>query len=276
MDYKFKGQYNSTFGNGKLRACILCLIAIFNIRNEGIAQEQEMNTRQKWLLNAGIVFTKSNVIDKSFSSIPYSGNSLGASFFLKYQKNKGSHELRAYYTRGDLQTAAKVKEELTQTYITADYTNLYTIGSSGLNSFTYKAGAGLNVLYAKRDYRNFINNNESFEFAASAGGAFEVSYFFNNKLAGFSLTDRISLPLVSYIIVPAFGGEDAQGSFDKNNHIAGISSFFRVINFLTLQKELSDRQRLSLSYNWDYWQISLSREVKQANHRLGFTYSFIF
>jgi hypothetical protein len=268
--------YHSVYNISKLKSSGVCLFSILIIGQVSKAQVNEEQDQQKWLLNAGIFFNKSNVIDKSFSSVPYSGNNPGASFSVKYHRNRTFHEVQAYYTAGELQAATQAKDKLTQTHVSADYTNLYRLGSTGGSSFIYKAGAGINVFYNQRDYSNCNNNNESFEFAASLSGVVEASYFFENTLEGFSISDRISLPLVSYIAQPVFGSEDTEGSSGKNSQVTSFSSFFRVLNLLSLEKKHSGRQRLSLCYTWDYYQSLRSREVKKANHQVGLTYSFIF
>ena len=257
----------------KLPGIYLCLILIAG--RETCAQETPDSDPQKWTLSAGILFNKPRLIDKTFSSIPYSGNNWGGYLSIKLQKKKAFHELRGYYATGALQAASLTTGRLNQTYINADYAWLYKLGRDNDHSlFAFKAGPGIDVLYAKREYTQFINNNESFEFATSLSGIFEASCFFSNKPEGFYISNRICLPFVSYITQPIFGDEDSQGS-DKNSAVTSFSSFFRVLNSLSLEKKLSIRQKLSLFYTWDYYQIRRAREVKQATHQLGLTYSFI-
>ena len=267
--------YPSIFNTSwlKLPGIYLCLILI--TRQDACAQESGDNDPQKWTLNAGILFNKTRVIDKTFSSIPYSGNNWGASLSIKLQKKRSFHELQGYYTKGALQAVSSSADKLSQTYVNADYAWLYRVGSNSHSLFTFKTGAGINVLYAKREYSHFINNNESFEFVTSLSGIFEASYFFRNKFEGFSISNRICLPFVSFITQPEFGSEDTPGSFGKNSQVTAFSSFLRLLNFLSLEKKLSNRQKLSFSYTWDYYQILRAREVKQVTHKLGLTYSFI-
>ena len=273
---RYKMWYPSIFKNNwlKLPGIYLCLILIIT-GQETCAQGTPDPDPQKWTLSAGVLFSKHRVVDKTFSSIPYSGNNWGGYLSVKLRKKRSLHEIRGFYAKGVLQAASPSTDELSQTYMNADYAWLYKLGGDdGHSLFAFKAGAGIDVLYTKREYTRFINNNESFEFAASLSGIFEASYFFNNKSQGFSISNRVCLPFLSFITQPIFGGEDSQDS-DKNSEVTAFSLFFRFINSLSLEKKLSDRQKLSLFYTWDYYQIRRAREVKQAAHQLGLTYSFI-
>ncbi len=262
------------------------LYIFFSMGNNAFAQKNDGPDNQKWLLKVGGILNKESVVDNTFTAIPYAGINWGGTASVKYQKEKVSHEVECYFSKGNLKTAVNPESSLSNSYFNLDYNNLYTIGSNSAGSVLLMAGGSLNILYARRDYAAFINNNSSFEFAASLGGATEFCYFFNNRLSGFSLSDRINIPLVSAVVQPAFGSDNAAGVLNQNGlsakdlfnyeRIVSFSSFMRIKNLLSIDKMIGPRQKISFNYAWDYYQISGTREVKQAIHSLGLTYSFIF
>lgn len=264
---------------------LIWLFVYFIFTNSVFAQKDNGADDQKWLINVGCIVNKGSVIDNTFSTLPYTGINGGGTASIKYQKKNVSHELESYFSTGNLKTADSRITRLRNSYFNFDYNNLYTISSNSTGSVIMKAGGSLNVLYADREYAEFINNNSSFDFAASLSGAAEFCYFFNNNLSGFSISDRINIPLISAVVQPAFGSNNAAGDLNQNalsakdlftyGRIASFSSFMRFKNIVSVEKSITRRQKFSLNYTWDYYQISGSRQVKQANHRLGLTYSFI-
>lgn len=238
-----------------------------------------------WVITVGAGASKFSVLDKKFSSVPYSGFGWKTVACVQYERGKAFHELAAGYSNGYLKTDIKPMNDLDQIYFDAGYLNLYDLSRSGEKRFTCKAGGSIHFLYAQRTYNNFINNNISFEFAASLSGVLQVSYAFRNRFAGFSISDRLMVPFISSIVQPAFdakelpGGINNSGSggsgFFHSNYIASFPSFTRVKNYLRLDKIFSSRHKISFAYIWDYYQFLRQREVLQASHNFGLTYTFI-
>jgi len=267
-----------------LKKISLCLFFFPVITYSLRGQTPENKNQGKWLMSLGPIVNKENVIERSFSSIPFCGINFGVFCSSKYQKSKVSYELEGYYSKGILETKVYPFTDLRFTYLNIDFINLYKINSNPA-SITYKAGGSVDILYQSRDYNNFINNKFSFDFAASLSSVFEVSYAFRNMLPGFVISDRIIVPVISSVEQPSFGREEPSGysqdgstikNFLGSNRIMSFSSFVRVKNFVSLEKSMTNRQKLTLSYLWDYYQLSGSRDVKQANHRLGLIYSYTF
>ena len=249
-------------------------------------QTNQNHIGANWLLKVGVGFNRQSVSDKNFTTISYSGQNVGYSGGLKYETNNSFHELELFYTTGTKIMKALPEERLRAGYFNIDYTNLYRIGDLENHSLACKIGGALDMLYAKRKFNNFINNNVAFEFAASLSAAIEGTYKFGNGLAGFSITDRLKVPFVSLVSQPSFGSNNAAGSVSQNdnsfgdilkdNRIAGFSSFLRFKNYCSLEKTITDNGKLSLNYTWDFYRLNGLRKVMQATHRLEFMYSFIF
>src|SRR3546814_901617 len=125
---RYKMWYPSIFKNNRLKLPGIYLSLILITGQEICDQETPDNDPQKWTLSAGILFNKPRVIDKTFSSIHYSGNNCGGYLSIKLQKKRSFHELQGYYTKGALQAASPSTDKLNQTYINADYAWLYKLG----------------------------------------------------------------------------------------------------------------------------------------------------
>lgn len=235
----------------------------------------------QWEIDVAVQPGKMSVVDKDFSSMSYSAILPGAGLSGKYEGAKAIHELSFSWLGGTLNTSTAPKYSLDQQYFNAGYTWLYKLGSHG-NAWTGGAGGTLQLLYDNRTYTDVINNNASFDFAASLGLAGRLCYSFNNDnglLHGWSFSEELNIPFISWLIQPPYGDESSAASLTgsgNRNKIAGFSSFLRLKNTIALDRQLSARGALSLAYTWDYYKIDDLREVRQANHRLSLIYRIIF
>ncbi|MDN3656776.1 hypothetical protein QWZ08_14110 [Ferruginibacter paludis] len=264
----------------KNMAFTLFLLWTFNL---SVAQQGGHVGIPQWSFSVGAGAGKSVVQDRRFTALSFDGTTVAGFAAAGYVKNKASHQLECSFTKGNLQTADK-QNTLRNSHFTADYTNLYQLGNSE-RPFIYKAGICVNVLYNGRSFGGFINNNTSFDFATSLGAAATVLYVIGDPSAGFSIKERISIPVVSAIVQPSFGSNSASASSEKagfspgdifsQSRIQSFNSFLRLINMLGVEKMLADRHQLALNYTWDYCHFSGGRKVLQANHTIVLSYSFI-
>jgi len=221
---------------------------------------------------------KMSIIDKEFSALPYSAILPGAGLSGKHEGAHSIQELSLSWLGGALRTGTEPKHSLDQHYFNADYTCLYKLSPHG-NAWKGEAGGILQVLYGTRTYPDIINNNTSFDFAASLGLAGHLSYSFNNSLpGGWSLSDQVSIPFISWLIQPPYGDEASAAALTGSGNrqqMAGFGSFLRLKNTLSLDRQLSSRGILSFAYTWDYYRIDALRKVRQACHLLSLSYRLI-
>lgn len=232
----------------------------------------------QWQIAVSAQPGKMSIIDKDFSAMPYAAIVPGAELSVQYEGARSIHALSFSWLGGTLKTGTQPRYSMDQNYIDADYTWLYKFGAHG-DAWTGGAGGTLEVLYDNRTYTDIINNNTSFDFAASLGLAGNLSYSFTNGLHGWSLSDQLGMPFISWLIQPPYGNEGSAASLsdgDNRRRVAGFSSFLRWKNTLSLNRQLSSRGILALAYTWDYYRIDDLREVRQADHRLGLIYRLIF
>jgi hypothetical protein len=246
------------------------------------AQEAGGAKEREFILKGGIFLNKIIVKDETFSAIPYKGWKPGGMLSLIVKKQHALQELSVVYNSGKLSTEGNNQQFLQQKFLNIDYIRLYKLGRNETPNFELMAGGFLDVLYAKRDYEKFVNRNNSFEFITSLGASFQLAHTFQN---GVVITNRTSVPFISMMDQPSFGSEQPEGnlngeeyslhSFFKSSRFTSFSSFVRIKNVLTVEKNITTRQALSLVYGWDYYQIKGNIAVKQALHSLGVTYQII-
>ncbi len=249
-----------------------------------IAQQSHAGREAQWDFAIGAGAGRAVVADKKFSALSFTGVTISGNASVSYQRNKLSHQLDFSYASGTLQTGKK-ESSLQHNYFNADYINLYKLSDGNENKFVYKAGVCVNMLYAGRSFAGFINNKTSFDFATSIGAAASVQYFPGDPTTGFSITDRLLIPVVSAIVQPAFGSDNASGSLDKtgfstgdifsHGRIESFNSFVRIKNVLAIEKRLAGKNSIVLNYYWEYYHITGNREVLQANHMVLLSYFFI-
>lgn len=264
--------------------CILLVSVTFKPL---MAQDISKKNDRDIIIKAGITLNKINVKDESFTAIPYSGWKPGFLFSLIIRKQTALQELSINCNSGKLSMESFPGQALQHLFVDVDYARLYKINGSETAPFQWLAGGNLDLVYTRRDYKQFVNRNNSFEFAVSLGLVSEVAYDFQNGIfSNIAIKDRISIPLISLLNQPAFGSEQPEGNlngegytvgaFLKSSSIASFSSYLRIKNSLAIEKSISETQLLSFQYWWDYYQVSGNNSVKQAIHSLGITYQITF
>lgn len=228
-----------------------------------------------WQLRAKLFAGYANVKDEVFSKLNYTGWSAGAGAAVRFEKGRSLHEWEVAFSKGNLEHENNGAQ---QTYITGDYTYLYSLREQA--DINYDVGGSINILYAKRSYDDFINYNVSNELITSLSVVGAMSVSLGN---GFSVYDRLQLPLVSMVMQPSVYDENAPGKtgsglkdFFKSSRLASFRSFLRIKNNLILEKEIGLRQSISFAYSWDFYRVRDQIGIRQANHQLGITYNYTF
>lgn len=246
--------------------------------NNGWAQLQSENSG-KWVFGLGFTFNQSSVIDKSFSSLAYSGNGLGINSLISYKEKYFEQELGFGYST-NLSTNA-YKNNLNETYLYLNYSGLFGLSNPAKTEFKILTGPSLSFIYDARKYEGFVNNNNTFEFASSLGATIEARIGINKLFKGFSINNRLTMPFVSFVEQPAYGMEgfffnsNNQGAAVKNeNGIVGPQKFFRISNTLSMHKKLAQHHKIILAYTADFYNIKTVREVKRNNNSLSLLYCY--
>jgi hypothetical protein len=270
--------YQSKIG----RLIILTIIISLSVKT---TQAQESTKKNNTELRAGVSLNKINNIDKSFSSVPYCGITPGFSLAATFKKKKSLLEFGLNYNEGNKKVSGQADFRAHESYLDFNLGRLYTINKAGRN-FKYMLGVNLDILYAKRQYSYFPNRKKSYEFAGSLCLAFKAIYPLDKYgLRSYSIIENISIPLLSVLVYPAFGTEQLPGDIDghsnslkslaKSSRVAGFGTYQRVVNSLAINKNILSRHRLSLLYNWDFYNITDTHNVRQAIHSFNVCYALI-
>ncbi len=265
---------------------IFSFYLLFLANGKVICQAAPSAGENTWYIALSPCVNKSIVIDTKFSDIPFSGITPGIGGFVRYKRRLAEHELLIFYSLGDNEAKVEPQYNLNQTILNIDYSNLYSIHSSTNNLFECKVGGIVQVFYANRVYKGFINQNHSFESALSLGGNIKMIYKFAGKLSGFAITNRVTVPFIFGYSTPDDLNSSSDSPESKNNSdmdhlftytkLGGIGRLVKIKNFTTIERTLNQKFLLALTYNWDYYKIETGNTVIVANHQLGISCRYKF
>ena len=247
--------------------------------------QKNADSLNKWNVSFQGLASRNSVVDNNFSSLPYSGNQLGASSIISYKKRRALHDLEMSFSKGILKN--QFQYQLTQMNFYINYSNLYKLGAlANKSALKVYGGGSLNFLYSSRKYQAFVNNNEAFESATSLSASIKVILAPKSKPSMFSLSNLLSVPFISAVQQPAFGSEklsrnisedpSKRSSIFESQKILSIADFFRIKNSISLGKNLNPKNNISLNYSIDYYHIKSQRGVEQFRHTFGLSYSYLF
>ena len=262
-----------------------CFAAIFILKFSAISQVASVKDESNLQVSVSPLINHQAVKDEKFSSVIYTGSSLGGTASLAFKKRNTSHELKGLFISGTLSATDFANEKLKQKVINIDYTNLYLVNNLANGPFEFKLGGGLQFQHNKRDFLNFINTSQSFETYLSLGAVIELDYSFHGNLSGVTLKNRITVPfLFSYVksnyLDNSGTGNGARKSgasnFFSNNQLATVPEIVRIRNNVEIEKLLSSQHFVALTYGWDYTRIGDTQRVIQPIHEIGILYRYIF
>ena len=131
------------------------------------------------------------------------------------------------------------------------------------------SGGSLDFLDATRNYNQFANNYQTYEFAGSVNLVFRIEYLVSES---FQLTigDQVRAPFFAMVKQPELGGEPGKlkfGSWDLWQDIG---------NKFYMQKVIGNRHHIALDYRFEYYTIHSDREVNQVHQAIGLSYGYHF
>ena len=240
------------------------------------AQENVNSASPGWKIGGGPVLELNYNVDKSFSSLVFSGLNYGGLIQLVANKSKTRNVFALQFVQGNLKTNS-ISAGLQQTqYANFDNSFFLKVNPSTDQFIQWGAGSSIHVLYTNRKYDDFINGNKTFEFASSIGASIFFLHEFKGSFDGLSMYDQLDVPLFSYLIQPPFGyANPSNTNNNKSLYSQGITTFassgqFR--NSFIVDKEINDQQLLSLNYTWNYYHFGKSRDVRNAGHSINISY----
>jgi hypothetical protein len=280
QNFKSEILYRAKYLPGNSRLFILCFFFMMKIQVSG--QIDSGKRARDWFLSVDVMLNRTALIDKKFSSVPFSGTSPAISSSIKCEGPTAEHEITILYIfNSKLKTNTSLQSKPEQTGVNLDYINLYPLYKSGNHQLKCKAGGGIQFLHTERVFKDYINNNRSFEIAVSAGAIIQAEYNLPDKFKGFYLINRITIPFLFFYSQPAYSGNDeelnnrsALNIFFKKNNFAAIPQLLRFKNSFAIEKKIDDRRFVAVTYNWDYYNIRTLRKVLISGHQAGVLFRY--
>lgn len=256
----------------------LFAFCMFTFKNQACSQTFKPDIH-KWAFSLGFGLNNNSVIDNKFSSLPYSGNGLGASASISYQGKFLQQQLIVSYNSATLKN--KYENSLSNVNFNGNYTGLFLLNNPANTNLKVFACPQISLLYTNRNYNGFLNKNSSFEFATSVAAALEVSYELS-KL-GILLKNRIAMPVISYVQQPAYGFEtffmntnsQTVNTIKNTSGYLSFNSFSRITNNFTIDEKLAKQHKLLLIYQLDFYKINNHLPVKSNINTLTLTYCYL-
>ena len=248
------------------------------------AQPADMES-VKHYLKAGPVLIIQNIIDKNFSSLPYSGTMAGLGLCFGGSTKKAFHELTCFFSTGTTSPGSSSQSGAETIYTGIDYSHLYTMAKNKNARLQWLAGGAVSYLYTHRNYSGFINNATSFESALSLGAVVKAIYTFKH-LRGLSISEKLVIPLVTLLLQPSYGSQHIEGNLDGNgttvksllgaSRLVSFGSYLQLTNCLEICKTFDAHHAVSAGYGIEYYQIHTVRPVKNAAQQIILSFQLMF
>ncbi len=284
----FKNGRNSPFrkgGWGGVKNLVpYCLLIAFLILSINPTQAQEKFRS----FNIGFGYTLPKFFDRSFSSLRYQGHAasvVGGFHFRKDSSTLEHIDLRFDY--GQMSAFAFEFADVNSFRIEGNYSYKKRIRDIWQNRLQWFVGGSINTLYTLWDFSNFSNNSFNTSLYISLSPATSLVYPFKLWNRQFRASYSAYLPLLTFAVRPSYGTTRLPGFLDderdeplaqffESGSITSFNKFFRYSNTWSLEYFLSNRNRLRLSYEWNYVRYSEPRLVQAASHNIVFGTMFNF
>ncbi len=273
----FKNESNSPFfkgGKGDLRN--LALILTFFILSATPTQAQEKFRS----FNIGFGYTLPKFFDQSFSSLRYQGHAASVAGGLHFRKDSSTLEhIDLRFDYGQMSAFAFEFADVNSFRIEGNYSYKKRIKDLWQDRLQWFVGGSINTLYTLWDFSSFSNNSFNTSLYISLSPATSLVYPFKLWNRQFRATYSAYLPLLTFAVRPSYGTtrlpgfldnerEEPVAQFFESGSITSLNKFFRYSNTWSLEYFLSNRNRLRLSYEWNYVRYSEPRLVQAASHNI--------
>ena len=269
-----RGMRTRRGGVKKLAFYILLLIFFSLSTNPTQAQEKFRS------FNLGVGYTLPKFLDNSFSALRYQGHAgtvAGGFHFRKDSSTLEHIDLRFDY--GQLSAFAFEFADVNYFRIEGNYSYNKRVKDIWQNRLQWFIGGSINSLYTLWDFSGFSNNSFNTSFYLSLSPNSSLVYPFKLWNRQFRAEYSAYLPLLTFAVRPSYGTTRLSGFLDderdepivqffESGAITSLNKFFRFSNTWSLEYFLSNRNRLRLSYEWNYLRYSEPRLVKAASHNI--------
>lgn len=266
-------------GKGDLRKIITyapCLLIAFLILSINPAQAQDKFRS----FNIGAGYTLPKFFDESSSSLRYQGHAFSVAGGFHFRKDSSVLDhLDARFDYGQMSAFAFEFADVNYFRTEINYSYKKRLRNIWQDRLQWFVGGSFNSLWMLWNFENYTNNSQNNSFYLSLSPASSLVYPFKLWNRRFRAEYAAYLPLLTFAIRPSYGTSRLPGFLDderdepvaqffESGKLTSLNKFFRYSNTLSLEYFLTNRNRLRLSYEWNYLRYSEPRLVQSASHNI--------
>lgn len=262
-----------------LTSCSLSLAAIAFGQVETIDPPVKANGRY-WFIGVGTSFQ--SMYDEGISFVRYNGSGvtpvLGLvkmtdSKFRNFSLGAGFVPLRT-----DRSNELRPMEVKT-TRIVADYQQLRRIKQWSKQLSLY-VGGDVSLLFNLKMAEQLDNSQLVYDYTLAIGPAGKLDKIVRLKKRDCIVSFDLRVPLLSHIARPYYLNRiefidpknDFIGDLLNNSSLTSVNKNLRIQTGLSLYYPLFNKNRLRLSYNWDFYKMRTINSVYHAEHLVSFVF----
>ncbi|TVR37081.1 MAG: hypothetical protein EA392_13680 [Cryomorphaceae bacterium] len=227
--------------------------------------------------------------DVGMSPLLYSGSHFHGQIGLEKTKDRCLKVLQLDLTFGEMTTPSLPKGRRSRALsgqVQMNYAQQYNLKSWKEGRLQWFLGGSWMNFLTLRFHQRYLNNSLNYEFSSSIGPSSSLRY--NTEIFGkpYECFARMDVPLLAFNLRPSFASSIPEGyiaqersdvrAFFDSGRLQTLNRFFRVRNELGIARVLNNKNRLVISYVWDYYHISHIHPVDVAQHQIlmGWYFSF--
>ena len=227
--------------------------------------------------------------DVGMSPLLYSGGHFHGQIGLEKTKNRCYKVLQLDLTFGEMTTTSLPKGRRSRALsgrVQMNYAQQYNLKSWKDGRLQWFLGGSWMNFLTLRFHQRYLNNSLNYEFSSAIGPSSSLRY--KTELFGkpYECFVRMDIPLLAFNLRPSFASSIPEGyiaqersdvrAFFDSGRLQTLNRFFRVRNELGIARVLNNKNRLVISYVWDFYHISHIHPVDVAQHQIliGWYFSF--
>lgn len=231
------------------------------------------------MIGVGVGGSYQQVLDQRISPLRYNGPQATVYGQVLLPTEKAVHE---WYARFDIGLLGNRANNTEMTAFRTDVSYFYWLKLSKWKGLQLQAGAGLTAYWSLLDVDAYTNNafNNSIYSSVNPGVKLGKEWTLFNRT--FLLEGRFFIPLVSFVVRPAYGSTTLRGFINDETDEDGLSRYLNSGDFTTvfghfrlnarysLTYPLESGNALQLHYNWDFYSFDRPQRVQAGTHLLAF------
>lgn len=243
-----------------------------------ISSGQDTTTRYHYI---GPGFSMAKMIDEGISPLRYKGPAASVNGGFHFRKPDQIKHLDVVFEYGELSNNAN-NSTITHIMTDVDLKWLKTINLGAEGKIKWMAGGIWSNNWTFWLHNNYSNNAYNNNFYSNLGPALGANYNFRLFERDFSLRSTAFLPVLNFIVRPAFSNSRFKGFLDQQDdekdvfaflqsgEFATIPNYFRLKTLFALEYYIKNNNGLRLSYSWDYYGFDNYNNLKGGTHNLSF------